>query len=378
MKQHWDIFCRVIDNYGDIAVCWRLAKTLTHDHGMDVRLWVDDLITLKALLPDTDPKASQQIQQEITLIHWTESLSSSIEPAGIVIEAFGCDLPDFYLKKMQNVRPVWINLDYLSAEPWVKEFHGMPSTQANGLEKYFFYPSIHKGTGGLMREANLLEQQKTYQNQANKQAWLSNLGLKPSSDGRFKISLFGYANAGLDKLLAIWSKSQNPIDLYLAPGPLHQQATQYLEKTLKVGQSLESEAITFHSLPFLPQSEYDKLLWHCDLNFVRGEESFVRAQWAAKPFIWHSYPTKDLAHWQKLDAFFKRYVEGLDAELAQTIIHFNQAWNQAHHQTLDQQAWLAVIKQISAWQQHSQNWVKHLNQLGDLTSNLVKFVKSKV
>ena len=25
---HWDMFCRVIDNYGDIGVCWRLAADL--------------------------------------------------------------------------------------------------------------------------------------------------------------------------------------------------------------------------------------------------------------------------------------------------------------------------------------------------------------
>jgi hypothetical protein len=25
MQLHWDIFCRVIDNFGDIGVCWRLA-----------------------------------------------------------------------------------------------------------------------------------------------------------------------------------------------------------------------------------------------------------------------------------------------------------------------------------------------------------------
>ncbi|MBY0444112.1 MAG: elongation factor P maturation arginine rhamnosyltransferase EarP, partial [Burkholderiales bacterium] len=37
----WDIFCRVIDNYGDIGVCWRLARQLSFEHGFAVRLMVD-------------------------------------------------------------------------------------------------------------------------------------------------------------------------------------------------------------------------------------------------------------------------------------------------------------------------------------------------
>ena len=24
----WDLFCRVIDNHGDLGVCWRLARDL--------------------------------------------------------------------------------------------------------------------------------------------------------------------------------------------------------------------------------------------------------------------------------------------------------------------------------------------------------------
>ena len=43
MRLAWDIFCTVIDNYGDIGICWRLARQLRVDDGQRVRLWVDDL-----------------------------------------------------------------------------------------------------------------------------------------------------------------------------------------------------------------------------------------------------------------------------------------------------------------------------------------------
>ena len=41
----WDVFVRVIDNYGDVGVCWRLACGLAA-RGEQVRLWLDDLTAL--------------------------------------------------------------------------------------------------------------------------------------------------------------------------------------------------------------------------------------------------------------------------------------------------------------------------------------------
>ncbi|WFE68647.1 elongation factor P maturation arginine rhamnosyltransferase EarP [Thiomicrospira sp. R3] len=379
MKKHWELFCRVIDNYGDIAVCWRLAKTLTQDNQIKVRIWVDDLSTLKALVPATDRRALKQQLEGIEVFYWSDPWSDvSIQPAEVVIETFGCSLPEAYLQRMQQHRPVWINLDYFSAEPWVCDFHRMPSKQANGLDKFFFYPSVLEQTGGLMREASLLEQRQSHLAQPESSAWLSHLGLKLSAKPSLKISLFGYSNPQLPALLDSWINAHQPIEVFLPQGQLHQQIEQCLQLNLEPGKSVHTNQLTLHSLPFLPQADFDKLLWHCDLNFVRGEESFVRAQWAAKPFVWHIYPTDDQAHWTKLDAFFDRYTQGLATDLKKVISLFNKAWNQAHHQQLDHQAWLDLIQQLDNWQQHSQDWVTYLNELGDLTSNLVKFVESKV
>ena len=43
VRRTWDIFCSVVDNFGDIGVCWRLARRLSAGLGQQVRLWVDDL-----------------------------------------------------------------------------------------------------------------------------------------------------------------------------------------------------------------------------------------------------------------------------------------------------------------------------------------------
>ena len=368
----WDIFCTVIDNFGDIGVSWRLAKTLSHDFAQIVRLFVDDLNALKALVPQTNPLAKQQVIEQIEVILWDDALTT--RPGDVVIETFGCHLPPGLIQQMQKQKPIWINLEYFSAEPWVQDFHLMPSKQANGLDKTFFFPSILEHSGGLMREADLLSRRQTFM-QTDHQAWLSSIGLPKPLENSFKISLFAYENNALATLFESWQQSSTPIEIYLPQGRLLTSAEQALKQTLSAGQSLKIGQMTLHILPFLPQAEYDALLWLCDLNFVRGEESLVRAQWAGKPFIWHIYPTDDQAHWDKLNAFFNVYSKQLSAPAKDALIEFNQAWN---HQSVNHQAWLNLIQNQTVLNQHAEAWIQYLENLGELTSNLVKFVKSKV
>ena len=53
-RPQWDVFCAVVDNYGDIGVCWRLSRQLAAEHGIAVRLWVDDLKPFARLCPAVD------------------------------------------------------------------------------------------------------------------------------------------------------------------------------------------------------------------------------------------------------------------------------------------------------------------------------------
>ena len=113
-----DLFCRVVDNYGDIGVCWRLARQLVVEHGAQVRLIVDDLAAFRFLAPEIDPALTQQHLLGVDVIAW--HISDALQPAAIVIEAFACDPPAPYVLLMaaHAEKPVWINLEYLSAEAW--------------------------------------------------------------------------------------------------------------------------------------------------------------------------------------------------------------------------------------------------------------------
>lgn len=371
----WDIFCRVIDNFGDIGVCWRLANILQQDYQQTVRLWVDEPQALAALVPSLKLNLKQQTLRQIEVCVWSDNFADT-QVADVVIEAFGCDLPANYLQAMLKQPPIWINLEYFSAEPWVQGFHAMPSKQSNGLDKTFFFPSILPNTGGLMREADLLQRRDTFSaNQANHQAWCKQWGLAEPLKNSFNISIFSYENKAIEDIFKVWSQSSMAIEVYLPQGRLLTSAQAYFDRPLHAGDCLTQGNMTLHILPFLPQIEYDKLQWLCDLNFVRGEESFVRAQWAAKPFIWHIYPTDDEAHWDKLHAFLTVYSQDIDPNAKTALIEFMQGWNQ---QTLRAEQWSALMQAWPHLCQHAQDWVIYLESLGELTSNLVKCVKSKV
>ena len=137
----WDIFCRVVDNHGDLGVCWRLAVDLA-ERGETARLWVDDESALQWMAPLGHPG--------IELIRWGKPHGPLAEraPGDVVIEAFGCELPALFAKRMaqRTPAPCWINLEYLSAEAYVERSHGLPSPQlagpAAGLRKWFFYPGF--------------------------------------------------------------------------------------------------------------------------------------------------------------------------------------------------------------------------------------------
>lgn len=380
----WDIFCRVIDNFGDIGVCWRLAHILQHDYGQIVRLWVDQPAALTALHPSVNAALNQQWVQNIQVCIWSDQPHSFAQQhfaqpqlPHMVIEAFGCDLPAPFVLAMQRTQPqpIWINLEYFSAEPWVAGVHGLPSKQANGMDKYFFFPSVLPHTGGLMRETNLLSLRDAFISQQDTyQAWCKAFNVPLPLKNHFKISLFAYQNSALTALFTLWATGSEPVQVYLPQGQLLPLAQAYFDQPLHAGQTVVTGQLTLHVLAFLPQSEYDKLLWLCDLNFVRGEESMVRAQWAAKPFIWHIYPTDDLAHFDKLAAFLDVYTQTLNPTARAALVEFMQQWN---HQTIESTSWSAFRQAWPTLTQHSAAWVSYLDNLGELTANLVKMVQSK-
>ncbi|MFC3116912.1 elongation factor P maturation arginine rhamnosyltransferase EarP [Cellvibrio fontiphilus] len=368
----WDIFCRVVDNFGDIGVCWRLARQLINEHHQNVRLWVDDLSALTRIWPSAQV-SPQQWLEGVDVRHWPVEFDPTIEPAAVVIEAFACDMPACFLhtmaaRKNQAQAPRWINLEYLSAEPWVEECHGMASVHpATGLRKTFFFPGFTQRTGGLLREQTLLAERDEFQETA-RHTWLAQLGIEPAADSLL-ISLFAYENPAINGLLQAWQQSPQPIYCLVPEGKILSSINTYLGKTLTAGDSYSSGALTLKIIPFLIQTQYDQLLWACDINFVRGEDSLVRSLWAAKPMVWHIYVQEEDAHLVKLNAFLNQYAP----ELPTLNIALQQFWRDWNEQGYSDASWDQLIKWLPQWQQHARRWSDQLSQMPDLARQLINY-----
>lgn len=318
-----DIFCAVVDNYGDIGVCWRLARQLANEHGLQVRLWVDDLRSFGKLCPELDVDLAVQTCRGVEVHHWG-SVFAAIEPADIVIGAFACEIPKPYVEAMALRQPksVWLNLEYLSAEAWVEGCHQLPSPHPTlPLTKYFFFPGFTEKTGGLLLERDLLERRDAFQSDASAQAeyWHS-LGVPQRVEGELRVSLFGYENEAMEVLLAKWEHGPQLVTCLLPESRALPQVTAFFgHASGEAGDIWQRGNLRVHVLSFVEQAQYDLLLWASDINFVRGEDSCVRAQWAGQPFIWHIYPQHDGVHLEKLEALRRLYTADLPADAADTV-----------------------------------------------------------
>ena len=361
----WDIFCRVIDNFGDIGVCWRLCADLA-GRGQRVRLWLDDVNALKWMAPG----ALEGQHANITVHPWLETMDfqglQTLESAQVWIEAFGCEIEQAFIscyRQHTEVAPVWINLEYLSAETLVERSHTLPSPvmsgPAKGWTKYFYYPGFTGKTGGLLREPWIQERQ-TLRSEASKAAWLQKFGI--TWKGEKLISLFCYASAPVAGLLESLENFGEPVRLLVTEG----QAKTAVQKILRERNKPRSFDMSF--LPLMSQTDYDQLLGACDFNFVRGEDSLVRALWAGKPLVWQIYPQEDGAHHAKLHAFLDRM------EAPVSLHQWHQTWNGLTHQDSVQPLKTPLLAE---WQSTAEAFCGRLKSQPDLTQQLIEFVAVK-
>ncbi len=354
-----DIFCEVIDNFGDAGVCWRLARALAAA-GLRVTLWVDDLARLQRLRPAIDTRLDAQQLDGFTLRRW--SADAAVD-SDMVISAFGCRLPDSTLRQMAAARPapVWINLEYLSAERWIEGSHRLPSPHPRlALVQHFFFPGFTPRVGGLLREASLTTAREAF-GAPQRAELLAKLGVTVPDDARL-VSLFCYPSAPIAALLQ--AMRGGPPVVCLVPDGVTPLAP-------SAGQVQTDGALTMVGLPFLEPDIYDRLLWSCDLNFVRGEDSAVRAQWAAQPLVWQFYPQADNAHFDKLDAYLALYAESL-GDLAPQLKTFWRAWNGDPTVALDWPGLLAALPALGA---HARAWRRQLSSYPDLATGLIEFAR---
>ncbi len=367
----WDIFCRVIDNFGDIGVCWRLAVALAQ-RGQSVRLWADDAEALTWMAPSGCPG--------VQVMAWQPDLPmpQDQQPGDVVIEAFGCELDQAWIamnsiancadnitgrgpKGLKN--PIWINLEYLSAEPYAQRNHGLCSPvmsgAAQGMEKWFFYPGFTVGTGGLIREAGVADACAVFA-QANVQ---KNVVADANTERR--ISLFCYEPPALGQLLEQLADVRQSSRLIVMQGRAQAAVKEaYVNKNDLSPLWNVYKALSVQEQRLLPQAQYDALLNSCDLNFVRGEDSLVRAIWAGRAFVWQIYPQADGAHAAKLEAF----LDWLQAP--PDLVEFHRIWNglkSAALPSVDGVGWAECVQAAR----------KRLLGQRDLVSQLLDFAREK-
>ena len=352
-----DIFCHVVDNYGDIGVSWRFARQLRRDQGCSVRLFVDDLDTFHVIERSLNPKAAYQVIQGVGILHWTNDVIAAHygQPGDAVIEAFGCTLPDPVIDKMKATRPVWINLEYLSAEDWVETHHGIPSlSPSTGMTRTFFFPGFTPATGGLFRDAGLIDLRDQFQGSVTAQNnWRAIHGLPPVNESITDISLFCYPNAPVGALIEGLKESGKPFRIFAPEG-------------------MKPDHPDIKRIKFLNHEDYYRLLWTCDVNFVRGEDSFLQSLWAGKPLVWQIYPQDKDTHMIKLQAF-------LDLYGAESLENFMIMWNERGRKEHDLPLsvitdWFASLPALTA---HARTWTETLAKQPDLATQIVGFIRQQ-
>jgi len=333
-----DIFCHVIDNYGDAGVVYRFAKEcLLARPGLRIRVFIDDVKPLHDMVPGIDPVKTMQELDGVAFNSWdiiTEDLVKEIGTADILVEAFACFIPDMVLETASRRPTVIINLEYFSAEPWIEGYHLKESLVGRGaLKKYYFMPGLTPASGGVIIDTRM-ERARGVVNQ-NRVEYFAEL-LEKYGLGRHgsKIPLFGTVftyTRGFDTLLEDLQSIDNDVFLFV----LGQKSAEGMLRTLErktagpfsgpIGK-LGNTHIVF--MPFLPQYHYDELLCACDFNIVRGEDSLVRAVLAGKPLLWQAYIQENKYQLVKVKAFaetFRRYCddENLGAHFHDTLMEFN-------------------------------------------------------
>lgn len=375
----WDIFCKVVDNYGDIGICWRLARQLAAEHGLMVRLWVDDLASFGKICPEIRQDQATQAIQGIEIISWA-STGLAAAPADVVIEAFGCGLPASYVADMETNPSghVWVNLEYLSAENWIDGCHGLPSPQtASRLIKYFFFPGFSPSSGGLICENGLQKRRREFLANAEQVgAFWQSLGLPVPVEREMRVTLFCYEHNSATALFKAWSEVDYPVFCIVPEGIAAKQISDFFQQDCGGPGNLYTKgSLKVCVLHFLDQNDYDRLLWASDFNLVRGEDSFVRAQWAARPMIWQIYPQDEKAHIPKLEAFLIRYCRDLPEQAAATLIPFVKGWNLVDGEAMN---WTELMSWGTELKIHAGEWANTLMKKEDLATNLVHFCNNKL
>ena len=339
-----DIFCQVIDNYGDVGVAYRLAREFKRVYpNKKLRFVINQIEELNLI------RKSEDI--EIILYKDISKIENS---ADLIIESFGCEIPKEYMDKALKKSKLIINLEYFSAEKWVDDFHLQESFLGGNLKKYFFIPGLSEKSGGILLDNEFLERKKKVE--ANKEYYLEKFGIKEKYD--LMGSIFSYEK-NFDSLIEELKKLDKKIILLILSEKTQKNFIKYFDN----GNNYDK--IKFVKLPFFSYDKYEELLALCDFNLVRGEDSFVRALLLGKPFLWHIYPQDENTHIKKLESFLEKYCSN-NKELKQTFINYN----------INKDDFSYFFKNFKEIEKYNKNYANYLIKNCDLMEKLINFIEN--
>jgi uncharacterized repeat protein (TIGR03837 family) len=386
-RPRWDIFCRVVDNFGDAGVCWRLARQLAGDHGLRVTLWIDRPQTLSRMVPGVDAAKPEQNVAGVAVRRWTDPLPE-VAPADVVVNAFVAGVPDAYVAAMaaRSPRPRWIELEYLSPDPAFDTHHLRPSPHPRlALARTYWVPGFSAASGGLLRERDLFARRDAFVGDPSRQdAFWRALHLPSTTPGTLRVSMWSYPHAPGGLLAQAFASGDVDV-LCTAP-----QDDPFLASAgapaLQAGDPPRRKGrLALAAYAFLPLDDFDRLLWACDLNFVRGEDSLVRALWAGKPMVWLPYRQDRDAYCAKRDAFLDRYVAGLEAPQARAYRSFASIWSRYGEDGTDAEpaaamddAWKDLVQALPALRAQARRLADALARRQDLAQGLVNYCENRL
>lgn len=344
-----DVFCDVIDNYGDAGVCLRLCRDLTKK-GYSVNLYCNRTGVLNKIL-NLDDKENQKLK----ICQWPLDKDNYVAHE-IIIQAFSVRLESFLIEKIKLQKSLVVNLEYLTAEKFAEDCHQLTSF-SDGIQSFFFFPGFTSKTGGVLIEDNFLKLIKKYRNQTSS-----------------SITLFSYENDNVKPFIDNLFMFKFPKKLIIFEGKPLDNFNNIYKQNLLPGCSIKINDLTIVAKQMVSQDEYDELLCSSFINLVRGEDSIVRAMLAGKPFLWHIYPQEENAHIEKINALFDRMSEYCDdkkavEKLRKLTLSYNGVSNLINSFDLKEF--------YKDWEKISLQWSDHLISLGSLSSNLITFLKQK-
>ncbi|WP_338996048.1 elongation factor P maturation arginine rhamnosyltransferase EarP [Fusobacterium animalis] len=339
-----DIFCQVIDNYGDVGVAYRLAREFKRVYpNKKLRFVINQIEELNLI------RKSEDI--EIILYKDISKIENS---ADLIIESFGCEIPKEYMDKALKNSKLIINLEYFSAEKWVDDFHLQESFLGGNLKKNFFIPGLSEKSGGILLDNEFLERKKKVE--ANKEYYLEKFGIKEKYD--LIGSVFSYEK-NFDSLIEELKKLDKKVILLILSEKTQKNFIKYFDN----GNNYDK--IKFVKLPFFTYDKYEELLALCDFNLVRGEDSFVRALLLGKPFLWHIYPQDENTHIKKLESFLEKYCSN-NKELKQTFINYN----------INKDDFSYFFKNFKEIEKYNKNYANYLIKNCNLMEKLINFIEN--